>query len=246
MSRRLTRKEIKHDEFVERMTSWLHYAQDHARSLIWGAVGLLGLALAVVLVFAYLERRDRQAQIALAKALAVHGAEIVPDGADPERDWSPTFADAASRTARARELFAQVRERYGRSKAAAIATVYLGQMAADAGDGARARELWREFLEARPRDALAAEVRLNLMALDRAEGRGSELVEELRGLIGSGGGELPPDLLWYQLGVTLEELGRQVEADEAFRTLVEQFPQSPFAAAARSRVAGAEAQLFGG
>jgi TolA-binding protein len=55
---------------------------------------------------------------------------------------------------------------------------------------------------------------------------------------------LPPDLLWYQLALTLEDLDRLAEAKEAFQRIVDEYPQSAYAAAARERTGGSPA-LFG-
>ena len=57
---------------------------------------------------------------------------------------------------------------------------------------------------------------------------------------------LPHDLLWYQLALTLDSLGRDGEAKEAYLRIVEDFPQSAYAATARQRSGGAQTPLFGG
>ena len=113
------------------------------------------------------------------------------------------------------------------------------------GNAVDARAYWEEFL-AKPSDnMLAVEIRVNLMALDRAEGRGDELVTRLRAMLSGDVEGMPADLLWYQLALTLEGLGRDGEALEAYQRIVEEYPRSAFAPVARERTGGGQAPLFG-
>ena len=142
-------------------------------------------------------------------------------------------------------LFESVRESFGGSDAAAIAGAYLGQIAALKGDTQQARALWEDFLSVADDHMLAAEVQVNLMALDRAEGKGDELVTRLRAMLSGPEAGLPQDLLWYQLALTLESLGRDGEATEAYQRIVEEFPQSAYATTARQRAGAPQAPMFG-
>ena len=231
MSQRLSRKEIKRDEFMESIGGALEWIQDNVRTLV--GIGL-GLLLALIIVIVYMGLADRRAARA-DEALA----------GDPADTGEPTFADASTRALRAKELFTQLVADFGRSDAAQIARVYLGQIAADAGDLESARQHWQEAVSRGGDHALAAEVQVNLMSLDRAQGRGDELVTRLRAMLSGTDASLPPDLLWYQLGVTLEELDRQSEANEAFQRLLDEYPQSAYAPAARQRAGGPAMPLFG-
>jgi TolA-binding protein len=245
MSQRLSRKEIKRDEFMESISGALEWVQDNVRTLV--GIGL-GLLVALIIVIAYLgfaDRRAARADEALAAALRVYQAPIDAVAANPANTSEPTFADASARSLRAKELFAEVVADFGRSDAAQIARVYLGQIAADAGDLESARQQWQEAVSRGGEHALAVEVQVNLMALDRAQGRGDELVTRLRAMLSGTNATLPPDLLWYQLGVTLEELDRQGEANEAFQRLLDEYPQSAYAPAARERTGGTSMPLFG-
>jgi tetratricopeptide (TPR) repeat protein len=245
MSQRLSRKQIKRDEFMESLGNAFDWVQDNVRILVGIGLGLIIALIVVVVYLGYADRRAARADEALAAAMRIHQAPIDPVAANPEDAERPTFADSSSRALRAEELFTQVVADYGRSDAARIATVYLGQIAADAGDLETARQHWQQAATKGGENALTAEVQVNLMSLDRAQGRGDELVTRLRALLSGTETELPPDLLWYQLGVTLEELDRQGEANEAFQRLLEEYPQSAFAPAARERTGTAASPLFG-
>ena len=245
MSQRLSRKEIKRDEFMESLGGAFEWVREHLRHLIGLGLAVLAALILVVAYLGYSASREHKADEALAQALRIYQSPLDPVAANPADPEAPTFADARARSQRAQELFESVSSDFGNADAAKIATVYLGQIAAQDDDLEGARTYWQEFVAKSPDHALAVEVRVNLMSLDRAAGRGDELVTELRAMLSGPNAGLPPDLLWYQLGLTLEELDRQTEANEAFQRLVDEYPQSAFAPAARERTREGQSPPFG-
>ena len=234
MSQRLTRKEIKRDEVLETVGSVFDFVRDHAKALVTGAGGLVVVAALAAAWITWSRGREARANGALGEALVVVEAPIDAVAPDPE-GRVPSFASREAREARAEELLARVREEYGGTRAAAIAGTLLAERAAEAGDTERARALWSEFLDRRGDNALAAQVRVNLMEIDRAEGRSGELVERLRAMVDADDRALPRPVVLHQLGLTLEADGRVQEALEVYRRLVDDHPTSPLVAEARER-----------
>ena len=250
MSDRLTRKEIKRqDTFQTTMSQSLDWVRTHRRELIVG-VAVLALAVAGLAGWAFwLRATEDDAQAILTEAMRAYRAPVDPDeepgaadAAGPEEELS--FPSVEARRARSKELFERVEERYGASDAAEVARVYLGEIAAVEGDAERARELWQDFLDEHPEHMLGAEVRLNLYALDRSEGRGEEVAAALEAMLADEERPLPEDVILHELALTLESLGRAEEATEHYQTLLTEHPQSPYAPAARQK-AGSSAPLLG-
>ncbi len=232
----LTRQEIKRDEIQERLLLGVEWLQDNYQKVVAAIVAIAVVVAAVLLFQGMRSRQEVSAQQALAEALKIHQAPINAAGADPDNENSPSFPDEDARRARAKGLFEGVLADHGSSDAGRIARVYMGEIAAQEGDLARARELWNEYLDRSPRDALAAVVKLNVISLDRAEGKHADLVAELRQAVENDSGVLPRDATLYELGVSLEDNGETEEAKERFQELVDQFPQSPYAREARTRL----------
>jgi len=235
---RLTRKEMKRsDHFQLAMTNILDWIQDHRRALITGAVVIVLVVVAAVAWTFWSAAREEKAQAVLADAIETYGAPIGDTSA--QKDDGPHFATAEARRDRAKELFQQVRDRYGSSQAAAIAGVYLGEIAADQGDSDTARTLWQDYLDKDPGTALGAEVRLNLFDLDRSNGKAEQVATELEGMLARENKPLPGDVILYELATTLEQLGRKQEATERYRQIIDEYQGSPYAAEARQKTAGA-------
>jgi len=240
MSQRLTRKEIKRDQVQEALTGVMEYLRDNLQSLLMLA-GLLLLIIGGVAAYrSYLDSKEIEASEQLAQAIRIYSAEITaaPDPADPR---NPTYGDVASRDAEARSRLEAVLTEFGRSDSAAIAKAYLGELAARSGDLDGARQLWGEYLESQSNQMLASEVRLNLMSVDRAQGRGQELVTQIRAQLEEPETDLPKDVLLYQLALTQRELGLDTEARQTLQHLLEEHPQSVYAAEARAELGTGDA-----
>lgn len=241
MSSRLTRRDIKRDEVLETISGFVGFVSAHGKAILLGVVGLIVVALGAAGYRAIAESKAAKGNSALGRALLVYGAPIDAESPQPDDPSEPRFADEASRTARAKRLFADIAERFSATDAGDIAGAYLGSIAAAEGDLETARDHWQRFVERQQDHLLALEVRLNLMSLDSALGRGEELVDELRAELSSADSDLPEEVLLHQLGLTLESLGRTEEAADIYRRLVQDFPFSAYSDGANKRLTAIEA-----
>lgn len=232
MSQRLTRKEIKRDQVQEALAGVIEFIRDNIRSLLMLA-GLVLLVISAIAAYrSYVDSKEIEASEQLAQAIRAYSAQITeaPDPADPR---NPSFGDVTSRDAEARSRLQAVVDDFGRSDSAAIAKAYLGELAARSGDLDGARLLWEEFLESQGSHMLSSEVRLNLMSLDRAQGRGQELVTQIRVQLEEPATDLPKDVLLYQLALTQRELGLEPDSRQTLQQLLDEHPQSVYSAAAQ-------------
>ena len=71
------------------------------------------------------------------------------------------------------------------------------------------------------------------MSVDRAQGRGQELVTRIRAMLEETESDLPQDVLLYQLALTERELGLEEEARSTLQRLLDEHPQSIYAGEVR-------------
>lgn len=248
MSQRLTRKEIKRDQFRETMAQALDFAGSHVRNIVLIAGGIVVLALVGVGVYMWLESRAAQADEALNGAIRTYQALIDEDDPAPEDPRVPRFASEEARRAAARERFLEVQDRYGGTDAGHLASVYLGKIALDEGDPEAAKSHWESFVEEGGDTVLVTEAYLNLIALDRQQGRAEEVAGRLEAMLRSPETKIPTDALLFELASTYEELGREQDALDTYQRLVEEFASSQYSEEARQRLAalGGAPPGFGG
>lgn len=227
MSDHLSREQLKRNELGEAVEASIHYAEDHLRTILIGVGALAAVALVGWGVFAWSASRRTSANDLLTRALKVAGAPVEA-AARPDDPVSPSFASAAARDARAKELFSQLDTQYGSTSVGRVAKLYLAETARAAGDRATARTLWQKYLDQDGQSTVAGTVRVNLFQLDREEGKGEALAESLKKMLEDPARPLPGDLLLYQLALTYDQLGRGADARAAYRRIVDEHPQSPY------------------
>jgi TolA-binding protein len=236
MTQHLTRKEMKRDDFASAVGRGMEYAESHVRTLVIGLVVLALLAVVLLAGRVYLGQRATKANEALTQAMKVFQAPIEATGAKPDDPKSPTFADAAARRARAKQLFEGVKSDYGMSDAADVAGLYLAQIAAEEGQLDKARELWTSFVDDNPKNILAGEARVNLIALDRQQGKSEDLAQRLKSMLEEEEPGLPKDVILFELATTQEALGRKQDAVQSWRRITEEYPESAYRTEAQQKV----------
>ncbi len=239
MSQRLTRKEIKHDIRDDEVRSVLvrvfDFMQERPRVVVFAIAGFAVVILGITGLLAYLDSRGDAASEELASALKIAGAPVNEEDAAPEDPEEPSFGSEEAKRARAKEAFAEVRG----GIAGEVANLYLADIAASEGDVETARGIWESFLADHDDHLLALSVRLNLIHLDRQNGRTQEVADELQRELDSAVKTLPEDVILFELAQTLEALDQDAAAVELYQRILEEHPKSPYTAEAR-RVTTAE------
>jgi predicted negative regulator of RcsB-dependent stress response len=236
MNQRLTRKDMKRDEFTAVVGRGVEYAETHVRTLVYAVGGLL-LLIALAVGFYYYHRgQQEKANVALADAMKVYHAPVTATGAKPDDPDEPSFPTDAARRARAKDLLTKVHRDYGSTDAGDVAGLYLAQIAADEGHLDEARKLWSDYADGHKGTMLGTEARLNLLNLDRKQGKGEAVVKELRSMLEKGDAPLPQDLILRELGATLEDLHRPQEAIQSYQRILDEFPTSTFRGEAQQKI----------
>jgi TolA-binding protein len=236
MNQRLKRKEIKRDEFAATVGRGVEYAESHSRQLLLTIGVVLALVLVGILTYFYLNHRAEAANEALTAAVKVFEAPVQASGAKPGDLKEPSFATEAARQAKARQLLTEVRDGYRFTDAADVAGLYLAELDAASGKLAAARQLWSDFVKKHGDHVLAAQARVDLMELDRGQGKGQQVAQQLREMLDQADAPLPQDVILFQLAATLEQLNRGPEAIQTYQRLVDEFPNSPYRQPAQQKL----------
>lgn len=236
MSQRLSRKEIKQDIREDEVQSFLITAiekfQERPKVYIGGLVAFIVIGLGASGLAAYLDFRADKASEELSEAIRLYSAEVDATSPNPDAD-PPVFPSEEARRAKAEEVFSEI----DAGDAGEVAKLYEARIALDNGDTDKAREIWNDFLAKNPDHVLAVSVRLNLFELQRKAGEAEQVAETLQGQLEAVEKDLPADVLIYELAQTREALGQSDAARELYQRLVDEYPQSPYTADARKRVA---------
>jgi len=233
VGRRLTRKQIKQDEFISLVDQGVHWMSNNWRQALTGLGGVLVVALVWWGVTAFMAGRSEAGSKAIADALAIYEAPVGASGASGEKS---TYATDAERLAAAEKAFEGVKSRYWLTPQARMAELYLARIAADRGDLTQAIRRLGEITSKRSGDPLVRLAMLDLIRLRVARGEGSQLVGQLEAMVAGKDPRLPRDAALFELARVREHEGKTDDAHRLYRKLIEDYPDSPYRADAQQRL----------
>lgn len=225
MARRITRKQLKSDEFVSTMDVVFDWIADNWRPIVGALAGIIVIALGWWLFGLWQSSRSDDA------ALALHHAVSTYEGEDAMGQLEPTGdLDAAQG-----EL-AQVIEHYDGTEQADMARLYLARIHFDRDEIDAARDLLVGLAERNRGNAIGRTATLDLVHLRIASGQATEVAAELEAMVVGSNPALPRDVALYELGRLYVEEQKPELASGYFQKLVEEFPESPYVNLARQQL----------
>ncbi len=236
MGRRLTRKQIKNDQFVTLVDRWAHWMGQNWKQAAIGLGGAIVLALLYGAVASLVGARSTAAATALSAAIETYAA---PVGSAAPADGKIKFGTDAARLDAAEKAFKALASNYWLTSQARYAKLYLAHIAADRGDTAAAVRMLGELASRHTDNPIVRIATLDLIRLRVAKGEGQQLVGELEAMIAGKDPRLPRDVAMFELARMWEKEGKPAEAARLYRKLVDDFPESPYRNDAQQRLTAA-------
>lgn len=232
MGRRLTRKQIKQDEFVTLMDRLAHWLTANWRQASIGLGGALGVGLLWWATTAILGSRTVAATKALDEAIAVLQA---PVGGQAPADAKLKFATESERREAAEKALAKVR-RYWFTPQARMARVLQARLFVEKGDREGAMRELAAVASRGKKDPAVRLATLSLLRLRLEKGDVAGVIRELEPMAAGKDQRLPRDQALFELASAYEKQGKADEAQKVLRQLVENFPDSPWAREAQQKL----------
>ncbi|MCA1734293.1 MAG: tetratricopeptide repeat protein, partial [Acidobacteria bacterium] len=224
MADRFSRKEIKHDKFVEEMETAYAVARRNAPAVVWSIVAVLVLIAAVAAFMLWRTRQENVAQKRLAEGIQVIEAPMAAPG---ETAPAPgTYGSEQEKIAKAEPIFRDVVDKYGSSDAADVASLYLAKIEVARGDTKSAREKLEAFVDEHEGHLLAMAARVSLIDLRLAEGEAQQVIADLEKEVASTEGALPQDVALTLLARAYEAAKQPQKARDAYQRIVNEYPDS--------------------
>jgi tetratricopeptide (TPR) repeat protein len=205
MARRISRKSLKQDEFVEAAFDAGEWLEQNWKLVLVGVAAVVAVVLIVLGVFSW-----RAARVADANDLIAEGLTLYRD------------ASAAEASA----LFEQASDKAGGAPIGDVADLYQALSRLDQAEPAEASRLLDEVARVAPNPVLAATAKANLAYALMQAGEVERAEETWRELAAAPVAYFPKDLALLRLGKLLLEQGREGEAEGVLREVVDEFPQT--------------------
>jgi TolA-binding protein len=230
---RQTRRDLKHDKFVDEVGVLSGVVRSNARNLALAGAGALLLIAIIGGYFYYRSNREQAAQSKLGEAIATIDSPLKVDG---QQIPNAQFKTDAEKNAKAEQQFKAVNHDYAGTDAADVAELFLARLAATRGDVAAARPKLQAFVDAHPNDVLASSARYSLYQMRIDNGEAGKVAAELEQQLSGSEQLLPPDSILSLLAKAYQVQGNSQKTRETFRRIVTEYPDSPYAADAQRQL----------
>lgn len=242
--KRTERHHLKENDIAEWLLGAKHWYEANSKTV--GYIGIaVALALAAVMgTMAYRQMNQGKASSALAAALAVAEAPVLPpapaEAGKPPVQRPGTYPTDRARLEAALPKLLEVADAYPDSDAglmaryrAAAALVAIGRTQ----DGA-AR--YKEVVD-KGKGAYQVMARLGIAEAHLMAGQFDQAIASFKEVEALKSDDVPVDGVLMQLARAYQLAGKSDDAKKAFKRVVDEFPQSPYAQAARRELEGAGA-----
>lgn len=229
------RKELKHDKFVDELGTLSARAKANQRLLLTVTAAALALALIGYGIYFYRSNREQQAQVALGKAIDTIQSPLLP-AAGGQAMPGAKYKTEQERTAAAETQFRDVASKYSGSDAADVADLYLARIDAAKGNTASAQTKLQKFVDDHPKSMLVGAARFSLYQLRIENGQSQQVINELQQQIAKPADSvLPADTMLVLLAHAYDAQGNADKSKDAYRRIVTEFPDSPYAVEAQRK-----------
>lgn len=144
-----------------------------------------------------------------------------------------TFATERERDEAALERFLAAADAHPNTQPGIAARYHAAATLASFGRDGEAAEQYQQVIDRAGRHFYARVARLGLAEVQVRQGQFDPAIASYQELITTAKDELPVDGVLMQLGRAYRLAGREAEAQQAFKRIIDEFPQSTFAAEAR-------------
>lgn len=241
----IERHRLKENEFAHTVARAREVIDTRGRDM---ALLVAGVIAAVVLAFGYMAWRQSRAEKAntlLAGALAVAEAQVVTPAAPAPGSPMPvqqpgTFPTERAKHEAALPKFMQAADAYPGTDAGIAARYHAAGTLASLGRLGEAEQRYREVVDRAGSGIYGRMARLGLAQVQVAQGRFDEGIAAYQQLVTDKNSPIPVDGVLMELGRAYLKAGKKPEAARAFTRVVEEFPQSLYAADARREMEDAK------
>ena len=242
--KRTERHHLKENEFAEWLLGAKNWYEANSKT-----VGFIGIAAALVLVavmgtMAFRQMNAGKASSALAEALTVAEAPVIPpasaEAGKPPVQRPGTFPTDRARLEAALPKLLAVAEAYPGSDAGTMARYRAAAALVAIGRAQEGIQRYKEVVD-RGKGAYQAMARMGIAEAQLISGQFEQAIASFKVVESLKSDEVPLDGILMQLARAYQLAGKTDDAKKTFKRVVDEFPQSPYAPAARQEGEGSGA-----
>jgi TolA-binding protein len=234
----LTRREIKHDEFVSIVSRAARWLEEHRDRLLPAAGAVVVALVLVVGGYSWWQSREEAALSALGEVEELYHATVEGQQAPVFQGsiTGRTFPTSEEKYTAVLEAVDTMTQRYSRGAAVAQALYYRGLALRELGRQEEAAAAFEEVLARRPSSLVCALTRVALAETHEAAGLWSEAEGVYRALFDEAPEFFPREMALLGRARCLEQVNELGEARALYQQVIDVYPGSPYEQEARERL----------
>lgn len=240
--KRTERHRLKENELALSVARAKDFFEIYQKPIIAGVVAVLALIVVVAGIFIWRQQVNDKSRTLLAEAMAVEQAPVVqpPAPGQPAPPAQPgAFPSEQARQEAALQKFLAAADAYPSSQGGIAARYHAAAALAVLGRHGEALKQYQDVLDRAGANSLYGEMaRLGLANVEAASGQYDKAIARYTELAGAKDAKLPVEGVLMQLGRAYQEKGSVSDAQRTYQRIVDEFPQSPYAAVAKREIDG--------
>ena len=232
------RHKLKDDDFARSVAAARDTLTERRGDITRFAIIAVVIIVAIAGYSIWRQSRNAKAEAALASGLAIFEAPVIAPAAPAPGSPIPvqqpgTYQTETAKLEAALPRLMEAAETFPNAPAGVAARYYAASALASLGRFPEAEQRYREVVEKAGNSIYARTGRLGLADTQAAQGKYDDAISIYREMSTDTRSQLPVDGVLMALGRTYVKAGRKDEAARAFSRIVDEFPQSAYAADAR-------------
>jgi TolA-binding protein len=235
------RHQLKQNDFAQTAARVVGVLTEQRHRVIPTVIALVVVVALASGFFVWRKRKADQAGALLGVAMAVTQAQIAPPSTLPGAKQSPgTYPTNEAKSEAALQAFQDVIAKYPSTNGATAARYGAAGELLALGRAAEAEQAYRAVIADADSPVYKPMATMGLAEALSAQGKQEDAIKTLTDLSGQRDSVVPIDGVLMQLAETCAKAGKTPEAKAAYKRVVDEFPESPYVAAAREQIAALE------
>lgn len=243
--KRIERRHLKQNELVHSIENAREFLETRQRSIAGAIVGIVVVALAVIGFMVYRNQTQSRGSELLAEAMVAMNARVVPTGVAGEENLpagatlgaTGTFSTEEAKLKAALPKLKAAADQYPDSASGITARYHMAGALATLG---RHQEAIKEYDEVVKRSGASSlygrMARLGKADTQAHSGQLDAAIATWKDMTTGNNDDLPVDAILIELGRAYVQKGNSEEAKKTFTQIVDQHPNSPYLAEARTEL----------
>jgi hypothetical protein len=209
----------------------------YQKPILAAVIAIVAILAATAAFVVWRSQTDSESRAMLADAMAAERAQVAaapaPGATAPAPPPAGSYPTEKARNEAALAKFMAVANAYPSSDAGVAARYHAAAMLTALGRNTEVAQRYQEVLDRAGSSVYGQMAKLGLADAEVAAGKFDHAIVVYKEMSATKDGQLPVDGILMQLARAYGAAGKQIDARQTFKRIVDQFPQSPYSAEAK-------------